>query len=143
MDAIKLAAGTESGPMSVLLRGGVVLLTLLTAAVHASLGGLLFTLNATVYVALAVAMILPAIAPYRWLARLALFGFASATIAGWVLFGARFPLAYIDKAIELALLCFLAIEVWLFDGGPAGDVRRVRRLVTRIAAMANARGDAR
>ena len=59
MDAIKLAAGTESGPISVFLRGGVVMLTMLTAAIHASLGGLLFTLNAAVYLALAVAMILP------------------------------------------------------------------------------------
>jgi hypothetical protein len=138
MDAIKLAAGTESGPMSVLLRGGVVMLTLLTAAIHASLGGLLFTLNAAVYVALAVAMILPAIAPYRWLARLALFGFASVTIAGWLLFGARFQLAYIDKAIELALLCFLAIEVVSFDGGPAGDTRRVRRLASSVAGALKA-----
>jgi hypothetical protein len=138
MDAIKLAAGTESGPMSVLLRGGVVMLTLLTAAIHASLGGLLFTLNAAVYLALAVAMILPAIGPFRWLARLALFGFASATIAGWVLFGARFQLAYIDKAVELALLCFLAIEVWLFDGGPAGDVRRLRRLAGSVAGALKA-----
>ena len=133
MDAIKLAAGIESGPMSILLRGAVVMLTLLTAAIHASLGGVLFTLNAAVYLALAVAMILPAIAPFRWLARLALIGFASATIAGWVLFGARFQLAYIDKAIELALLAFLAIEVWLFDGGPAGDVRRLRRLAGTLA----------
>jgi hypothetical protein len=138
MDAIKLAAGTESGPMSILLRGGVVMLTLLTAAIHASLGGLLFTLNAAVYLALAVAMILPAIGPFRWLARLALFGFASATIAGWVLFGARFQLAYIDKAVELALLCFLAIEVWLFDGGPAGDVRRLRRLAGSVAGALKA-----
>jgi hypothetical protein len=119
MDATKLRAGTESGPMSVFLRGGVVLLTLLTAAIHLSLGGLLFTMNAAVYLALAVAMILPALAPFRWLARLALVGFAGATIIGWVLFGARFQLAYVDKAFELALLCFLAIEVWLFDGGPA------------------------
>ena len=140
MDAIKLAAGNESRPMSVFLRGGVVLLTLLTAAIHASLGGLLFSLNAAVYLALAVAMILPAIAPFRWLARLALVGFAGATIAGWVLFGARFQLAYIDKAIELALLCFLAIEVWLFDGGPASDVRRLRRLAGSVAGALKAWG---
>jgi len=138
VDAIKLWAGTESGPMSVFLRGGVVLLTLLTAAVHTSLGGFLFTLNAAVYLALAVAMILPAIAPFRWLARLALVGFAGATIIGWVLFGARFQLAYIDKAIELALLCFLAIEVGLFDGGPAGDVRRIRRLAGSVAGALKA-----
>src|SRR6478736_2816123 len=133
MDALKLAAATESGPMSVVLRGGVILLTLLTAAIHASLGGLLFTMNAAVYLGLAVAMILPAIAPFRWLARLALIGFASATIAGWVLFGTRFQLAYIDKAIELALLGFLAMEVWLFDSGPVGDIRRVRRLASALA----------
>jgi hypothetical protein len=138
MDAIKLGAGTESGPMSVFLRGGVVLLTLLTAAIHASLGGLLFTMNAAVYLALAVAMILPAIAPFRWLARLALVGFTSATIAGWVLFGARFQLAYIDKAIELALLCFLAIEVWVFDGGPAADIRRLRRMADGVAGALKA-----
>ena len=114
------------------------MLTLLTAAIHASLGGLMFTLNAAVYLALAVGMILPAIAPFRWLARLALFGFATATIAGWLLFGARFQLAYIDKAIELALLCFLAIEVWLFDGGPAGDTRRVRRLAGTVAGAIKA-----
>jgi hypothetical protein len=138
MDAIKLPAATESRPMSVVLRGGVVLLTLLTAAIHASLGGLLFTVNAAVYLALVVATILPAIAPFRWLARLALIGFASATFAGWVLFGARFQLAYIDKAIELALLCFLAIEVWLFDGGPAGDARRLRRLAGSVAGALKA-----
>jgi len=139
MDAIKLAAGSESGPISTLLRGGVVLLTLLTAAIHASLGGLLFTMNATVYLLLAVAMVLPAIAPFRWLARLALVGSVCATIAGWLMFGARFQLAYIDKAIELALLCFLAIEVWLFDGGPAGDLRRVRRLVSTVMTALAAR----
>jgi hypothetical protein len=135
MDAIKLAAATESGPMWLVLRGGVVLLTLLTAAIHASLGGPLFTMNAAVYLAFAVAMILPVIAPIRWLARLALVGFASATIAGWVIFGARFQLAYIDKAIELALLAFLATEVWLFDGGPDGDIRRVRRLAGDVAGV--------
>jgi len=62
-----------------------------------------------------------------------------ATIAGWLLFGARFQLAYIDKAIELALLAFLAIEVWLFDGGPAGDLRRVRRLVSTVMTALAAR----
>jgi hypothetical protein len=139
MDAIKLVATIGSGPTSAALRGGVVVLTLLTAAIHGSLGGLLFTMNAAVYLALAVAMILPAIAPFRWLARLALLGFVSATIAGWVLFGARFELAYIDKAIELALLGFLAIEVWLFDGGPTGDIRRLRGLAGSVAGALRGR----
>jgi hypothetical protein len=134
MDAIKDVARTETGPMSVVLRGSVVLLTLLTAAVHASLGGFLFTMNAAVYLALALAMLLPAIAPFRWLARLALIGFATATIGGWILFGARFPLAYLDKAVEVALLVFLAIELWLFDGGPIGVGRRSRRLFASVRA---------
>jgi len=141
MDAIKGVARAETGPMSVVLRAGVVVLTLLTAAIHASLGGFLFTMNAAVYVALAVAMVLPAIAPFRWIARLALIGFATATIGGWVLFGARFPLAYLDKAIEVVLLVFLAIELWLFDGGPIGVGRRTRRLFASVAATLVARGN--
>jgi hypothetical protein len=140
MDAIKGVARAETGPMSVVLRAGVVVLTLLTAAIHASLGGFLFTMNAAVYVALAVAMVLPAIAPFRWIARLALIGFAAATIGGWVLFGARFPLAYLDKGVEVVLLVFLAIELWLFDGGPIGVGRRTRRLFASVAATLVARG---
>jgi len=140
MHAVKPVPRTETGSMAIALRGGVVILTLLTAAVHASLGGVLFTLNAAVYLALAVAMVLPAIAPVRWLVRLALLGFAVATIGGWLLFGARFPLAYLDKAVELALLVFLAIEIWLFDGGPAGDLRRARRLAATLVAALPGRG---
>jgi hypothetical protein len=116
-----------------ILRIVVVALTLATALIHARLGGLLFTLNAIGYLGLATAMVLPGpVARVRWLARLALIAFTAATIGGWVLFGARFPLAYLDKAVELVLLVFLTFEVWL-DGGPAEVVRRLRRIaeVTR------------
>jgi hypothetical protein len=119
----------------------VVSLTLITAAIHASLGGLLFTMNALGYTALAAAMILPGpLGRVRWIVRLALFGFTAATIAGWLLFGARFPLAYVDKGVEAVLLVLLAIELWLFDGGPAGIALRIRGVGRGIAASIASRG---
>ena len=85
-------------------------------------------------------MVLPGpFARYRWLVRLALLGFAAATIGGWLAFGARFPLAYVDKGIELTLIAFLAIELWLFDGGPRGIVRDVRELGAGVVARLQGR----
>jgi hypothetical protein len=116
-----------STPLIVALRIGIVALTLATAQIHASLGGMLFTLNAIGYSALAAAMVLPGpIAGLRWLTRYALIGFTAATIAGWLAFGARFELAYIDKAIEVALIVFLLVESWVIDGGPLAVARRAR-----------------
>jgi hypothetical protein len=115
-------------------RATIVGLTLTTAAVHLSLGGLLFTMNAVGYSFLALLMLAPATARLRWLVRLALLGFTSATIGGWVLFGARFPLAYIDKAIEVVLVSFIAFELWLVDGGPVELVARLRRLAIELIA---------
>jgi len=119
----------------------VVGLTLATAAIHASLGGLLFLANAIGYTTLAMAMIVPGpIGRVRWLVRLALLGLTAATIGGWVLFGARFPLAYVDKAIEVALIGVVALELWRFDGGPIGVIRQARHLVARVAGAQVARG---
>jgi hypothetical protein len=118
----------------------VVALTLATAAIHASLGGLLFTANAIGYTILAVAMIAPGpIGQVRWLVRIALMGFAAATIGGWVLFGTRFPLAYLDKMIEVVLVAAVAVDLWRSDGGPIGVARQARRLVARLAAVRIAR----
>ena len=112
----------------------IVALTLATAAIHASLGGLLFTANAIGYTILAVAMIAPGpIGQVRWLVRLGLIGFTAATIGGWLLFGARFPLAYVDKAVEVVLIAVVAVELWRSDGGPVGVVRQARGLVARLA----------
>ena len=130
-----LNIGRRSEPRigTVAVRALVVGLTLATAAIHASLGGLLFMANAIGYSTLAIAMVVPGpIGQVRWLVRLALIGFASATIAGWVLFGTRFPLAYIDKSIELALIGVVALELWRLDGGPAGVLRSARHLVARV-----------
>jgi hypothetical protein len=120
-------------PLAVVLRVLIVALTLATAQIHATLGGLLFTLNAVGYTALAVAMVLPG--PFgriRWLTRYALAGFTAATIGGWLAFGARFELAYIDKAIEAALIGFVLVESWLTDGGPLAVARRARNTVAGL-----------
>jgi hypothetical protein len=113
----------------------IVVLTLATAAIHASLGGVLFLANATGYSILAIALIvpLPIASRYRWLIRLALLGFTSATIAGWVVLGARFPLAYLDKGIEALLVACLVTEAYRLEGSPLEAVRRLARLVRSVA----------
>lgn len=141
MDVLTGQSRTATPPSAAFLQASVVSLTLITAAIHASLGGLLFTMNALGYTALAAAMILPGqLGRVRWIVRLALFGFTAATIAGWLLFGARFPLAYVDKGVEAVLLVLLAIELWLFDGGPAGIALRIRGVGRGIAASIASRG---
>jgi hypothetical protein len=128
MGAISTHQPQVSIPLTIALRIGVVALTLATAQIHATLGGLMFTLNAIGYATLAAAMVLPGpIGRIRWLTRYALIGFTAATIVGWLAFGARFDLAYIDKAIEAALIGLLLIESWVIDGGPLAVVRRARR----------------
>ncbi len=122
-----------SPPLTAGLRIGIVVLTLATAQIHASLGGVMFTLNAIGYAALAVAMVLPGpMGRLRWLVRYALIGFAAATIAGWLAFGARFDLAYVSKAIEVALIGLLLVESWIVDGGPVAVARRIRREVASL-----------
>lgn len=128
-------------PITVALRATAVSLTLATAAIHASLGGMLFLANATGYAVLALAMVLPnPVGRWRWLIRLALIGFTAATIAGWVAVGPRFGLAYLDKAIEIALVGVLLVEQWRSDGGPRGVARRIRLLVAGASRTTFARG---
>lgn len=110
-------------------------LALATAWIHAWLGGTLFLLNAAGYAALALALVVPLPRPIRdmrWLVRVALLGFTAVTIAAWAAFGARFWLAYLDKAIELALVVAVAVDIGLTDGGPTGLVRKARRLAVRL-----------
>ena len=133
MSAITTNQAQVSQPLTVGLRVGIVVLTLATAQIHSSLGGLMFTLNAIGYAALAAAMVLPGpLGQLRWLVRYALIGFTTATIAGWLAFGGRFELAYIDKAIEVALIGLLFVESWLVDGGPVAVLRRLGRDAARL-----------
>jgi hypothetical protein len=112
-------------------------LTLATSYIHSTLGGMLFTLNALGYAALAVAIAVPIRLAdrFRWLIRLALLGFTLATIGGWVLFGARYDVAYLSKAIEAALVVVLAVSIYRFDEGPRGVIRRLQALPAELAGL--------
>jgi hypothetical protein len=122
-----------SSPLAIALRIAIVALTLATAQIHLTLGGLMFTLNAVGYATLAGAMVLPGpIGHVRWLTRYALIGFTGVTIIGWLAFGARFDLAYLDKAIEVVLISLLLVESWVIDGGPLAVVRRAQRDVAAL-----------
>jgi len=140
MATLQMAARAHPRLGTYVTRATVVGLTLATAAIHASLGGVLFMANAVGYTTLAVAMLVPGpIGEVRWLVRLALMGFTAMTIGGWLLFGARFQLAYIDKAIETVLVAVLAFELWRTDGGPIGVARQARRLLARLGGVRIAR----
>ena len=120
------SSSPEVPVLDVLIRSGIVALTVATGAIHLTLGGLLFTLNGAGYLVAAVAMVIPlALAiRFRWLVRLGLIGYAASTIAGWYLMGPRYETAYIAKAIEVALIALLAVEFGRQDGNPVTVVRR-------------------
>jgi hypothetical protein len=113
------------GPVDIALRMGIVGLTLGTAYIHSTLGGLLFTLNALGYLVAAVAMVIPlALAVrFRWVVRLGLIGYAATTIVGWAIQGPYFSTAYIAKAIEVALIVLLAIDFARMDGNPISVIK--------------------
>jgi hypothetical protein len=112
------------------LRAGIVALTLATAFIHSTLGGMLFTLNALGYVALAMAMVLPIglFRDIRWLTRVVLVGYTATTVIGWYLIGPRYDTAYIAKGIELVLIALLIVESYHVDGSPVRIARRLSRL---------------
>ena len=101
---------------SLVLTLAIVELTLTTAYIHLSVGGALFTLNAIGYVVLALAVAVTAAWPMgpigrlAWLPRVGLAAYAAATIAGSLVMGPYFPLGWIAKAIEVAILTLLAAD---------------------------------
>jgi hypothetical protein len=106
------------------LTAAVMELTLTTAYIHYSLGGLLFTLNAAGYAVLAASLALTAI--YRdgsigrwgWLPRLGLAGYTLVTIGSYLVMGPYFPLGWVAKAVEVAILTLLVADVALVYGSP-------------------------
>jgi hypothetical protein len=54
-------------------------------------------------------------------------GYAATAVVAWYLTGPRYDVAYVAKAIEVALIALLALEAWAYDGSPARRVRRVLR----------------
>jgi hypothetical protein len=112
------------------LSAGIVELTLVTAYIHATLGGWLFTLNAIGYVALAGAIVVAGVAPpwlarFGWLPRIGLAGYTAATIGAYLVIGPYFALGWIAKGIEVAILTLLAADLVRRYGSPAGLLRAV------------------
>jgi len=103
---------TQLSPLSL----AIIVLTLATALIHVALaipvGLLMFYANALGYVALlaVIYLPLPALDRFRQLARYALIAYTAVTVLGWVAFGARDAIAYIDKGIEIVLIVMLFME---------------------------------
>jgi len=89
----------------------IILLTLATALIHLTLipGDLLFTLNALGYLSLMAAYFLPItlLRKNHNLIRWAYMGYALVTIIAWIIMGARTPLGYTAKIIEVLLIILL------------------------------------
>ena len=112
-----------------LLTAAIVGLTLTTAYIHASLGGLIFTLNALGYVGLAALFVIGAAAPiaiverFSWFPRVALIGYAAMTIAAYLVMGPYFSLGWIAKGVEVALIALVTVDIVRVYGSPMGLVR--------------------
>jgi hypothetical protein len=126
-----MTASTPSrqGLAGLVLTAAIVELTLTTAYIHYGLGGVLFTLNAAGYVALALGVAVTAayrfgpIGRFGWLPRLGLAGYTALTIGAYLVMGPYFALGWVAKAVEVAILTLLAADAALTYGSPLGFVR--------------------
>lgn len=122
------------------LSAAIAALTLATAYIHSTLGGMLFTLNAIGYALLAVAILigaavrLPLVVRFSWLPRLGLFVFTLSTIVGWLLVGARIAIAYVAKGIEVGILILLVVDSFRVYGGPVPMLIQARASVEELIA---------
>ena len=121
-----------------LLTAAIVGLTLATAYIHLTLGGLLFTLNGLGYLGLAALIVIGAAGPiavvkrFSWFPRLALIGYAATTIVGYLVMGPYFSLGFIAKGIEVALIGLLVVDVIRVYGSPVGLVRTALESVASV-----------
>lgn len=124
-----MSQALHSRTTGAVLTAVIVALTLATAYIHFTLGGLLFTLNAAGYAALAVAYAVAALAPialvqrFSWAPRVGLAGYAATTIAAYLVTGPYFSLGFIAKGIEVALIAIIVVDVVRVYGSPLGLVR--------------------
>ena len=109
--------------LAVGLTVAIVDLTLITAYIHLTLGGTLFTLNALGYAALAAAVAItalpnPFLRRFAWLPRVGLAGYAAMTIAAYLVIGPYFTLGWVAKAVEVAILVLVAADLVRLYGSP-------------------------
>jgi len=120
------------------LGAAIVGLTLVTANIHLGLGGLMFTLNGLGYLGLAALFVIGAAAPtpmirrFSWFPRIALMGYAGLTIAGYLVMGPYFTLGWIAKAVEVALIVLVAVDILRVYGSPRGFVNAALASVAQV-----------
>ena len=118
--------GSRAGTaLAVGLNIAIVDLALITAYIHLTLGGTLFTLNAIGYAALAAALVAsaiphPFVARFAWLPRVALGAYTAVTIVAYLVVGPYFSLGWVAKGVEVAIIALLAADLVRLYGSPAG-----------------------
>ena len=118
--------GSRAGTaLAVGLTIAIVDLALITAYIHLTLGGTLFTLNAIGYAALAAALVAsaiphPFVARFAWLPRVALGAYTAVTIVAYLVVGPYFSLGWVAKGVEVAIIALLAADLVRLYGSPAG-----------------------
>ncbi len=97
-----------------LLQMLIVLLTLATAVIHISLNfpDVMFILNGLGYLGLVAALYLPfsPLRQQRRTVRIVLIAYTALTIILWIVMGARTPIGYIAKAVEVGLIVLLLLD---------------------------------
>jgi hypothetical protein len=131
-------------PLDVIIRIAIVGLTLGTAYIHSTLGGLLFTLNAGGYVVAALAIMIPLglAIRFRWFIRIGLMGYAATAILAWAVQGPYYSTAYVAKAIEIVLITLLAIDFARMDGNPVKVIKSELALLSSKLGRRAATGQA-
>ena len=115
------------------LAAGVILLTLITAAIHfylapiefgtgATLFGVLFVLNGLGYLTMLAVIYAPLgfLAPFRLAARMILIVIAAASIGAYFYVGVFDTIGWVDKAVEAGLIVVVLIETVAARAEPAG-----------------------
>jgi len=120
--------GRAGAALAVGLTVAIVDLALITAYIHLTLGGTLFTLNALGYAALAAGLAAslvphPFVRRFAWLPRVGLGAYTAATIGAYLVMGPYFSLGWVAKAVEVAILALLAADLIRLYGSPSGLVR--------------------
>ena len=114
-DVARSPSGASNRLAGAVLTLVIVELTMATAYIHLSLGGLLFTLNAVGYLGLAAAYVATAAVPilrrFGWLPRIGLAGYAVLTIGAYVIVGPYFDLGWITKGIEVAIAGLVIVDL--------------------------------
>jgi len=122
--------GTKPKPRSaMLLTSAILVLVLVAAFVHLSLGELIFLLNGLGYLGLAALVVIaynvphPLVARFAWFPRVALIGYALTTIVGYLIIGPYSTLGWTTKVVEVVMITLVVIDLVREYGSARAVVR--------------------